>query len=246
MDPGRLDPMSERILPPAVLALTPGTLHRDGAWGFGDLERRVEAAIDGGLRGVLLREPGLGDRDLLALGRVLRHRLEGVAGWFGIHDAAHLAEELGADGVHLGFRSLPPGEVRPWIPKDCVLGVSCHAGDPPGFTEFCDYAFFGPVHDTPSKHGLQEPVGWEGLAREVRDRDVPIWALGGLDTEAGPRVHESGARGFATLRAILGADDPTSAAGRAVGGWEAAVSCGGEASGSAQSTAPKPRPESLR
>lgn len=227
-----------RRLPPPVLALTPGTLHGEGRRGFTELERRVEAAIDGGLRGVLLREPGLGDRDLLALGRVLRHRLEGAGGWFGIHDAAHLAEELGADGVHLGFRSLRPRDVRSWIPTDCVLGISCHVGDPPEFTDGCDYAFFGPVLDTPSKHGLQDPVGWEGLAREVRNREVPIWALGGLDTEAGPRVLESGARGFATLRAILGAEDATSAAGRAVGGWEAAES--------GRSTAPDPRPESQR
>ena len=216
--------MTKRNLPPAVLALTPGTMHLGGSRGFADLERRVEAGIEGGLRGVLLREPGLGDRDLLALGRVLRHRLEGAGGWFGIHDAAHLADELGADGVHLGFRSLPPTEVRGWIPDDCALGISCHVGDGPGHTDSCDYAFFGPVLETPSKHGLQDAVGWERLAEEARARSVPIWALGGLDPNSGPRVRASGAQGFATLRAILGADDPTSAAGRAMGGWEAAVS----------------------
>lgn len=193
-------------LPPPLIALTPGDAE---AARSGELERRVAAAVKGGLRGVLLREPELEDGPFERLAARLRSRLDAVGGWLGIHDRPHLAAAAKADGVHLGFRSLEPAEVRDWLPG-VALGLSTHAPAVAGVTDgwsAADYLFhgpFGPVQKDPPL----EPVGTAGLARAVSGTDRPIWALGGIAPGDVPEVLASGVRGVAVLSGILPDADP--------------------------------------
>ncbi len=204
--------MSERALPPRLIALTPGNLHLDPAARALALERAVARGLEGGLRGVLLREPELGDAPLAGLGARLRERLDAVGGWLGLHDRVHLAAHLGADAVHLGFRSLAPGEARSILPGAIAVGFSAHAPDEPASWEGADYLFCGPVRPTPSKEGLLEPIGFEGLGAAARRSALPLWGIGGLRPEdAGPAL-SAGARGLAVLSGVLGAADPSPAA----------------------------------
>ncbi len=211
-------------LPPPIVALTPGTLGGN-AEGPGaaieELRARIAAALAGGLRGVLLREPALHDRDFLALARELRAAL-GPKRWLGVHDRVHLALVAHADAVHVGFRSLPVDALREWCGDRLVIGSSTHAGDDPALSSGADYLFHGPVRDTPSKHGLVAPIGIEGLARAVRASALPVLGLGGLRPEDAPRVRATGAAGMAVLAGILPDPDPAQAARAYLTAWEAA------------------------
>jgi thiamine-phosphate diphosphorylase len=178
----------------------------------------VDAALDAGLTGVLLRERRLDERAFLALAHELRARLDALpaprsrgSGWLGVHDRAHLAALAGADGVHLGFRSLAPAEL-PAFARGLAVGLSAHAGDEPAAWAGADYLVFGPVRDTPSKRGILEPVGIDGLAAGVRAAGRPVWALGGIEPADVAPCLDAGARGVAVLRGILGARDPGGAA----------------------------------
>ena len=196
-------------LPPRLLALTPGTL-RAGLEPA--LLAACSAALEGGLRGVLLREPGLDERAFLALARELRRLLDGVeGGWLGVHDRGHLALLCGADGLHLGFRSLAPAIAREHLDRSIALGVSAHEGDDPRAVEPADYLLLGPVLDTPSKRGLKEPLGFEALAREAARLARPAWAIGGLQPEHAARALAAGCRGVAVRAAVFGAPDPARA-----------------------------------
>jgi thiamine-phosphate diphosphorylase len=190
-------------LPPPLLALTPGDVEQARA---GELERRVRAAVEGGLRGLVLREPGLGDGAYAALAGRLRGILDEVEGWLAVHDRAHLARGARADGIHLGFRSLAPEQVRPWEPAT-ALGLSTHAGDEPALWEPADYLFHGPVNETPKDPPL-EPVGRAGIETAVAATQRPLWALGGISPRDVPDLLEAGARGVAVLAGILPAGDP--------------------------------------
>jgi thiamine-phosphate pyrophosphorylase len=199
-------------LPPRLLALTPGTLR--GSEAPDALLEAVEAALSSGLRGVLLREPGLDERAFLELARGLRRLLDAVeGGWLGVHDRGHLALLAGADGLHLGFRSLPPGRL-PAACRALAVGLSAHAADAPARWAGADYLFFGPVRATPSKEGRLAPTGFDGLAAAVERSAAPVWALGGLAPEDAAAASAAGARGVATLSGILGARDPGAAARR--------------------------------
>lgn len=199
--------MSARRRPGRILALTPGDL-RDGA--TADLLLRARTAVEAGLDAILVREPEMSDRATLELLRELRALL-GPSGWLGVHDRAHLAAAARADGVHLGFRSLPIRAARAILADDVAIGFSAHAHDEPAAWTGADYLVFGPVFETPSKRGLLEPVGVAGLAAAVRSTSIPVWALGGIRPANADLVLNSGCAGIAVRGALLGARDPRSA-----------------------------------
>lgn len=188
-----------RRLPPPLLALSPGDLAPASVPGF---LAGARAAVGAGLAGVLVREPAMGDRALLDLALEVRAIL-GDSGWLGIHDRLHLAPAARADGVHLGFRSLPPGEARRILPEGIAIGLSAHAGDDEAIWRAADYLFFGPVRETPSKTGLKEPVGFEVLARVAARSPVPVWAIGGMREEDAEACRVAGCAGIAMRRGIF-------------------------------------------
>lgn len=206
-----------RGTPPALIALSPGTLRVDQLAAF---ERVLKAALEGGLRGVVLREPGLTDATYLELGRRVRSALARVSGgWFAVHDRAYLALELDADAVHVGFRSLGPAQLRDWLPRDVAIGLSTHAGDDVAAWDAADYLFHGPVFATPSKTHARAPVGFEGLRRAVASARAPVWALGGLQPGHAREVAASGAHGLAVLGGILARPDAAERARAYVAAW---------------------------
>jgi thiamine-phosphate diphosphorylase len=174
-----------------------------------DLLERVRAAWRGGLRGVLLREPQLPDGVLWELAVDLVAILEG--GWLGLHDRPHLVRGVGAQGVHLGFRSVSAVEARLCVGADVAIGVSTHAGDGPATWEGADYLFHGPVYPPLSKSDHLAPVGPSGLQEFVDLAQVPVWGLGGMTPERAPAVIEAGAMGVACLGGLLSDADPARA-----------------------------------
>jgi len=190
---------------PRLIALSPGDLERESLPAFLEL---VSAAVGAGLPGLLVREPRLSDRDWLAVVTEVRARCSTV--WMGVHDRAHLAEPVGADALHLGFRSLSPARARAVVGAKMSIGLSTHAADDREQRRAwadADYLFHGPVRATPSKRGLCAPTGIDGLARAVAETDRPVIAIGGLQPEDAAPASTSGARGIAVLAGILGRED---------------------------------------
>jgi thiamine-phosphate pyrophosphorylase len=203
-------------LPPRLVALTPGTLAEPEFAAFLAQARR---AVGAGLPGILLREPGVCDRALLELALELRSLVDARgpgAPWLGVHDRVHVALAVRADGVHLGFRSLRPAAARRaaramgGLAAPLAIGLSTHAGDRPESWREADYRFLGPVFPTPSKHGLLEPIGLDGIADACAVADasaVPVWAIGGVQPENARAVVRAGARGVAVQAAVFGHAD---------------------------------------
>lgn len=200
--------------PPRLLALSTGTLQSSGAKAF---LARMRAAREAGLDGSMLREPDLGDREFVELARALRELFARErGGFFCVHDRAHVAASVGADAVHLGHRSLAPRELRGWLPPSIAIGLSTHAGDDRELWLAADYLIHGPVFDTPSKRGLVEPIGLDGLRAAATSTPVPLLAIGGIRPEHVGAILATGARGVAVLAAIAGSDDPARSTARFV------------------------------
>ena len=184
---------------PRLIAITPES-SPDLLW------EKAQPAIEAGLSGILIRQPAWRDRAILEF--VHRLRKLSTELWVSVHDRAHLSLVPEVDGVHLGFRSLPPTEVKRFLPANRVMGFSAHADDAERQREGADYLFFGPVFDTPSKRGLQLATGMEGLRAAVAESSVPVVALGGLRRKHVKDCLATGAAGMACLSDILGAEDP--------------------------------------
>jgi thiamine-phosphate pyrophosphorylase len=171
-----------------------------------DLADVVASAVDAGLPAVQLRDRDLPGGPLLALAERLRAVTARAGALLLVNDRIDVAVACGADGVHLGGGSMPVDVARRLLADGALVGVSTHA--PGEAVRGADFAFFGPVWETPSKTGAQ---GTARLAEAVRATPIPVLAIGGVDATRVAEARHAGAAGVAVIRAILAAADPTAA-----------------------------------
>ena len=181
----------------------------------GSLADAITAALLGGATVIQLREKDLGARELLELASPLRRLTSDMGRLLVVNDRIDVALAADADGVHLGWRSLPVDRARAILGADRLIGVSVHEIDEARRVaeDGADYVVFGPVFPTPSKEGILEPRGLDSV-RAVADaiRPVPLIAIGGLDAGRTMAARRAGAAGVAVIRAVLASPDPTAAA----------------------------------
>jgi len=169
----------------------------------------LEAAIEGGVRAIQLREKDLPVREYLELARevrslTLRH---GVSLF--INDRVDVALIVGADGVHLGQAGIPPEAVRKIIPREMLIGVSTHSLSEAREAERggADFITFGPLFSTPSKVKFGPPLGLGALKEVAREVNIPVFGIGGVKKKNIREVLTSGAEGIALISGVLAADD---------------------------------------
>lgn len=178
----------------------------------------AEAALAGGATAIMLREKDLEARDLLAIAQPLRMLTAARRASLIINDRFDVALAVSADGVHLGWKSLPVAEVRRIVHargiKDFAIGYSAHNLDEArrALADGADYLTVSPIFPTPSKEGIVATVGIAGLreiARAAFEKDFrAVIALGGIDAHNAFECCEAGACGVAVIRALLAAETP--------------------------------------
>lgn len=180
------------------------------------LMQTVEAALEGGVRAVQLREKDLSAAELYPLAIDLRALTRRFGARLLINDRIDLALAVAADGVHLGGHSLPVAEVRRLLGPDQLIGVSTHHPAEPAAAAAAgaDFITFGPVFDTPSKRPFGPPLGVEALRTACSASPLPVFALGGIRPELLPLLHTCGCHGCAVISALLAARDPCCAAAK--------------------------------
>lgn len=162
---------------------------------------RILEAIGAGVDLIQIREKDLETRELLDLVKAAVDAARGTITRLVVNDRLDVALALGAAGVHLGTRSIPPASVRRQVAKDFLVGVSCHLLEEALAAESAeaDYVVLGPVFETPSKLAYGPPLGLEKL-REVTARvNIPVLALGGITVERVKPCLEAGATGIAGI-----------------------------------------------
>ncbi len=112
------------------------------------------------------------------------------------------------DGVHLAADAVSVGEARAWLGPEALIGYSAHSGSEARDADAAgaSYVTLSPIYQTGSKPGaVGRGCAW--LARELREVEIPVLALGGLTPERTPQVLEAGAWGVAAVSAIGSAPD---------------------------------------
>jgi thiamine-phosphate pyrophosphorylase len=180
----------------------------------GDLLRSVEAALDGGVRAVQLREKDLTADELLRLAEQLRALTARYQARLLINSRLDLALAIGADGVHLPSGSTELAGARSKLGAAMLLGMSTHNLAELRKAETCgaDFVTFGPVYATPSKLPFGDPVGLEALQTACAQSHLPVFALGGISLARLPELLPTGVAGVALIAGILAAADPQRAA----------------------------------
>jgi thiamine-phosphate pyrophosphorylase len=170
----------------------------------------VEAAIDGGVNAVQVREKNLPPAELLHLAQRLREAMAGRAALI-VNGALEVALAAGADGVHLAeAAAMVERPARPFL-----VGRSVHSREAAekGWEECSDYLIAGPVFATPS-HAGREPAGRVLIEECSWAVALPVLAVGGIDARRVAEVVRVGASGVAVISAVLGSNAPRAAARR--------------------------------
>ena len=173
----------------------------------------VEKAILGGVTMVQIREKDL-DREsfIREAGQCLRVcRSYGIP--MMINDDVSIAAEIGADGVHLGQDDMSPKEASQSFKG--IIGVSAHDADEAekAYQDGADYIGCGAVFSTTTKSNTKA-LGVDGLKEIARTSELPIVAIGGIDSDNAELLKGTDIDGIAVVSAIFSADDITSAAAR--------------------------------
>lgn len=160
--------------------------------------QRLQQALDNGLRLLQIREKGWSRAELreLALRAVALAHAAGARVL--LNEDIELAREVGADGVQLTGLQLAACAARPDFE---LCAASCHNAEEllHAADLELDFALLSPVLPTKSHPGATH-LGWEAFATMARSSSIPVYALGGLQSEDMQTAWEKGAHGIALLR----------------------------------------------
>ncbi|AGN01257.1 thiamine-phosphate pyrophosphorylase [Salinarchaeum sp. Harcht-Bsk1] len=175
----------------------------------------VEAAIEGGVDVVQLREKDSPASDRYELGRELRELTADAGVPLIVNDRIDLASAIDADGVHLGDEDLPIAVAREQLGPDVIVGRSVATPEAAVAAEEAgaDYLGVGAIYPTDSKEKPPEEsdLGAEGIAAVREAVSIPIVGIGGVTSDNAADVTAAGAAGVAVITAITQADDPAAA-----------------------------------
>lgn len=140
----------------------------------------------------------------------LREMTREAGAVFLIDDFVDLAMAVDADGVHVGQTDLPVKVVRQLIGEDKIIGLSTH--EPAQLDksnelgDIIDYIGVGPVYATQTKKDAV-PVGFSYVEYAAKNAKHPFVAIGGIKEHNICDVAAHGAKTFAIVSEIVGADD---------------------------------------
>ena len=168
----------------------------------GALPARIVDAARAGVDLIQIREKDLATRELVELARQAVASARGTTTQIVVNDRLDIALAVGAAGVHLGRESLAASHVRRLVPKEFLVGVSCHSPVEVREAESsgADYILLGPIFATPSKLRYGPPLGVEKLRESVRQVKIPVLALGGMTVVRARECRAAGAAGIAAIR----------------------------------------------
>jgi 8-oxo-dGTP diphosphatase len=158
----------------------------------------LQAKLDDGLKLIQLREKSLAHEEMYSLAEkvvALAHTYDAKVL---INSDVSLAQEVGADGVHLTSSQLIELMERPdlnWCAASCHSAEELRRAEALG----CDFAALSPVLPTQSHPGAPH-LGWERFSAITAESTIPVFALGGLRKVDTKTAWQSGAHGIALLR----------------------------------------------
>lgn len=187
-------------------------------------EPMLRAALAGGAGMIELRDRQQPDAVIDRVARTFRRLADTYSAPFIINDDPTMAEELNADGVHVGQEDMSPADARAILGPEAIIGLSTHSVEQieAAHEQPVDYISVGPIWETPTKEG-RPATGLELISEAARICRLPWFAIGGIDAANVADVVSAGARRIVVVRAIRDAQDPRAAAAALAGPVEDAV-----------------------
>lgn len=174
-----------------------------------ELLRKMRLALLGGARIVQYRNK-MADATLrLRQAGALRELTHEFAVPLIINDDAALAQQVAADGVHLGGADGGVADARMLLGSNRLIGVSCYnrlALAHNAVISGADYVAFGSFFASIVKPDAVVATP-DLLQRACRELAVPLVAIGGITVQNGAQLLAAGANALAVISAVFAAPD---------------------------------------
>ncbi len=187
-------------------------LDPDLCGGPAGMVRTAGIAAENGATVVQLRAPDWKKRQWLETAFELKAVLAPFSVPLIINDHVDIALAVDADGVHVGQDDLAVAETRRLIGPNKILGLSVsNAAELADVPADVDYLGVGPVYPTGTKLDAAAATGVAEFGQLVDAAELPVVAIGGINSGNLAPLFAAGAQGVAVVSAICGQSDPARA-----------------------------------
>lgn len=169
----------------------------------GNDEEAVLTILKSGIRWIQYRGKGKTKKEMFNKASRLREITKNFNACFIINDYADIALAVDADGVHLGQKDLPLKEARN-ILGNKIIGISTHNLNEAIDAEKdgADYIGFGSIFPTTTKDDAVVQ-GLDALRNVKGSVNIPVIAIGGINTDNVRYVFDAGCDGVAVSSGLL-------------------------------------------
>lgn len=178
------------------------------------LLRRARLVLSGGARILQYRNKTAGAVLRLEQAWALRDLTHEFSVPLVINDDVLLAQQVGADGVHLGGEDGSLADARSVLGKDKLIGLSCYNRlelARQAVRQGADYVAFGSFFSSTVKPDAVAASA-DLLRQARREIALPLVAIGGITAGNGRQLLEAGADALAVISAVFNAGDIRNAA----------------------------------
>lgn len=164
---------------------------------------RIEEIAKSLVAGIILREKELAEDEYKLLAKTVLSICDKYNVMCILHSFVEVAIELNVANIHLTMpklRSMSDTQKA----KFKVIGASCHSVEEAMEAERlgCTYIIVGHIFSTECKKDL-EPRGIEILKNICKSVSIPIYAIGGINSENVESILEAGAKGACVMSGLM-------------------------------------------
>lgn len=180
------------------------------------LDYIVEAAVEGGVTIVQLREKNCSSKEFYELAVMLKKCLRPRNIPLIINDRLDIALACDAEGLHIGQGDIPYEIARKLFGKNKIIGLSVeNVQDAEDANKLdVDYIGISPVFNTPTKTDTAQALGLDGVNAIAQISKHPSVGIGGINYSNAQDIIQAGANGISVVSAIMSASDPRLSASR--------------------------------
>jgi thiamine-phosphate pyrophosphorylase len=175
--------------------------------------KNMQQALDAGCNWVQLRYKYAGEDELKMIAGKAKDLCTRYSATFIINDHPHIAQEVDADGVHLGLHDMPVAAARKIVGNKIIGGTANTFEDvAQRYQEGCTYVGVGPFRFTVTKEKLSPILGVEGYASILeklasQNISIPMYAIGGITLGDVETLMQTGVYGIAVSGIITNGAD---------------------------------------
>lgn len=173
----------------------------------------IHQALDAGCDWIQMRFKNQTAKDTFALAEAVKFLCEEYLANFIVNDNLYLAQQIAADGVHLGLTDMNIAEARAILGNTKIIGGTANTFEDieNHFKNGCDYIGLGPFQFTKTKEKLSPILGLSGyfeIFEKMRQNNlkIPVYAIGGINLEDINQLIKTGIHGIAVSGMITKSD----------------------------------------